>query len=145
MQATLEIQRTIVVNASRERVWKAITTPEKISQWFEKVSFDGLEAGAPMTMTEHREITMEVALVEPMDRFGWRWKVMPPDPTMTLVVFTLETVPEGTRVTVRETGFDALPADLLQKSYQNNNEGWDAKIADLAAYLRADDDPDSNA
>jgi len=36
------ITRSIVVAADRERVWRAITTPEQIAQWFEPIRFERL-------------------------------------------------------------------------------------------------------
>jgi len=77
MESTTEITRTITVHAGRERVWKALTTPEQIGKWFEKFEFAQLKAGEPAIMTEHTEIGAEIAIVEPMDRFGFRWQIAP--------------------------------------------------------------------
>jgi uncharacterized protein YndB with AHSA1/START domain len=137
MATTLEVSRSIIVAGSREKVWAAITTPEQISRWFEKTEFSRLAVGEPMRFTEYPQYFMEITIVEPPARFGFRGQPAPPDPAMTEVVFTLETVPEGTRVTVTESGFEALPDSLRTKLYEGNIEGWHVKMAALAEYLGA--------
>jgi len=106
------IERSIVVTADRERVWRAITTPEHIAQWFEPIRFERLAVGEALTFGWDGEGS--IALVEPMDRFGFRWQIAPPHPAQTLVVFALETVPEGTRIIVTEQGFEALNMEEMR-------------------------------
>jgi uncharacterized protein YndB with AHSA1/START domain len=43
------IERSIVVIADREQVWRAITTPEYIAQWFEPIRFERLAVGESLT------------------------------------------------------------------------------------------------
>src|SRR5215475_7167682 len=99
METALKITRSITVAAGRERVWQAITTPGQIGQWFEKLEFARLAVGEPIQFSWGEK--GEIAIVEPMDRFGYRWQLASPEEsTMTLVVFMLETIPDGTRLTV---------------------------------------------
>src|SRR4051812_44684732 len=107
------IKQSILVKADRERVWRTITTPEHIAKWFEPIGFERLAVGEPMTFPWGG--TGAIALIEPMYRFGYRWQIAPPNPAQTLVVFSLETVSEGTRITVTEDGFEALPEEIRQK------------------------------
>jgi uncharacterized protein YndB with AHSA1/START domain len=130
------IKRSIVVKADRERVWRAITTPEHIAKWFEPIRFERLAIGEALTFGWDGEGS--IALVEPMDRFGFRWQIAPPHPAQTLVVFALETVPEGTRITVTEQGFEALPEDVRQGHLKNNTQGWEHMLGELFAYLQAE-------
>jgi hypothetical protein len=51
------------------------------------------------------------------------------------VVFALETVPEGTRITVTEQGFEALPDEVREIRYQDNTQGWEQVLGELIAYL----------
>lgn len=137
MEATMEITRSVTIKAGRERVWKALTTPEHISKWLEKFHFDQLKVGEPVVMFDAKESNAEIAVVEPMDRFGFRWEIASPNPVRTLVIFTLETVPEGTQVTVHETGFEALPEDVRTARFSDNVGGWAEKMPSLANYLEA--------
>ena len=51
--------------------------------------------------------------------------------------YTLEDTAEGTRVTVTESGFSALPADIRKQMVQGNTEGWIFKTTALLHYLVA--------
>ncbi len=133
MESTMTAERSMVMRADRERVWKAITMPEQISKWFDAMNFGRLAVGETFRFEWGGE--GEIAIVEPPERFGFRWQIAPPDPTKTLVVFTLETVTDGTRVTVTESGFEALPEAERTKHINQNAEGWDFQLGNLSAYL----------
>jgi len=128
------ITRSVVVTADCERVWQAITTPEDIAQWFEPIRFDRLAVGEALTFDWGG--ASEITLVEPLQRFGYRWQIAPPHPEQTLVIFALETVPEGTRITVTEEGFEGLPDEVRQKKLQDNTQGWEHELGELVAYLK---------
>ncbi|QBD75647.1 ATPase [Ktedonosporobacter rubrisoli] len=128
------IERSIVVKADRERAWKAITTPELIEKWFEPIYFERLAVGEALTFTWGGKGS--IALVEPMERFGFRWQSAKPHPAQTLVIFVLETVSEGTRITVTEQGFEALPEEIRQAHFQQNTQGWEKELGELSAYLQ---------
>ncbi|MBO0790850.1 MAG: SRPBCC domain-containing protein [Ktedonobacteraceae bacterium] len=127
------IERSIVVAADREQVWRAITTPEYIAKWFEPIRFDRLAVGEALTFGWGGEGS--IAIVEPMERFGFRWQIAPPHPAQTLVVFALETVPEGIRITVTEQGFEALPDEVRETHFKNNTQGWEHMLNSLSTYL----------
>lgn len=127
------IERSVVIAADRERVWRAITTPEQLTKWFESIHFKRLAEGEALTFGWGG--AGSIALVEPMDRFGFRWQIAPPHPAQTLVVFTLETVPEGTRITVTERGFEALPAEVRESHFRDNTQGWEHMLKSLNTYL----------
>jgi uncharacterized protein YndB with AHSA1/START domain len=80
--------------------------------------------------------------VEPERLFSWRWQpggdpdIDPAEPT-TLVVFELDEVSEGTRLTVTETGFDRIPVARRAKAYRENDEGWTGQLENLRNYLGA--------
>ena len=81
-------------------------------------------------------------MVDPPRRFAFRWQpfVAPEQAARaagitTLVVFTLEAHPEGTRLRVVESGFSALPADLRGISTERNGAGWTRELDDLRAFI----------
>jgi uncharacterized protein YndB with AHSA1/START domain len=127
------IERSIVVKADRERVWWAITMPDEIAKWFEPIHFDRLAVGEALSFGW--DSGGEITVVETMDRFGFSWQIAPPNPAQTLVVFELESVPEGIRITVRERGFEKLPEVVRQKHIDQNAAGWEEMLAHLQAYL----------
>jgi uncharacterized protein YndB with AHSA1/START domain len=139
MNSTLEIRRSVIVAADREKVWRAITPPEHFSKWFgDKVQFERLAVGEAMTFFETE--TGTIAVVEPPERFGFYWPAEQGYSTETLVTFYLETVPEGTHITVTEQGFEALPEDVRHIPFDRNNKGWAIQMDNIAAYLRTADD-----
>ncbi|MBI1880026.1 MAG: SRPBCC domain-containing protein [Chloroflexi bacterium] len=141
MNSIMEIRRSVVVAADREKVWRAITQPEQFSKWFgDRVQFDRLAAGEAMTFFVGDETGPGIiAIVEPPERFAFHWTAEPGYPVETLVTFHLETVPEGTRITVTETGFEALPEEVRHIPFERNNEGWGIQMDNIAAYLQAVD------
>jgi uncharacterized protein YndB with AHSA1/START domain len=134
------VQRSAVIAVVRERVWRAITEPEQISQWFDgSMKWDfRLAAGETIRLSVNGEHIGDatIAVVEPPERFAFRWMPEPGNPAESLVTFLLETVSEGTRVTVTEAGFEALPDNVRQRRRDMNAQGWGIALDNLSAYLR---------
>jgi uncharacterized protein YndB with AHSA1/START domain len=145
-QTTDRIQKTVVLRAPRARVWRALTDPVQFSEWFGVVLKDPFVPGArvqgPVTHPGYEHLTMDIIIerVEPERLFSWRWQpggdpdIDPAEP-MTLVVFELEEVSEGTRLTVTETGFDRIPVARRSRAYRENDEGWTGQMDNLRQYL----------
>ena len=157
---TDRIDKTVVLSAPVERVWRAITDAGEFGRWF-GAEFDGpFVRGERVTATVRpTEVDAEVAahqeayagirfvvwveVVEAPRRFAFRWhpggepmdvEKATRDET-TLVTFELEAVPEGTRLTIRETGFDVVPAERRARALMENEEGWEAQSRLIAKYL----------
>ena len=98
----------------------------------------------PVTHPGYEHLTMDITIdrVEPERLFSWRWHpggdpdIDPSEPP-TLVVFELADVPEGTRLTVTETGFDQIPPSRRGKAYRENDEGWTGQMEAIRKYLAA--------
>src|SRR5262245_24100450 len=56
------------------------------------------------------------------------------EPT-TLVEFRLEPVPEGTLLTIVESGFDRVPAHRRERAYRMNEGGWAAQAENLRKHV----------
>jgi uncharacterized protein YndB with AHSA1/START domain len=138
MNSTLVIEQSIVVAADRERVWRAITQPQHFSKWFGgDIQFARLVVGEAMSFAAGGESGPgRIAAVEPPERFAYYWTAEPGNPTETLVTFRLDSVPEGTLITVTEEEFEALPDEVRRKRFDMNNEGWSIQVQNIAAYLR---------
>jgi uncharacterized protein YndB with AHSA1/START domain len=144
--STDRIEKTTVLRAPRSRVWRALTDSTQFSQWFGAVLKDPFLPGArvqgPVTHPGYEHLTMDITIdrVEPERLFSWRWhpggdsNIDPSEPA-TLVVFELEEVPEGTRLTVTETGFDRIPPARRPKAYRENDEGWTGQLKSIRKYL----------
>jgi hypothetical protein len=54
---------------------------------------------------------------------------------MTLVEFRFEEIPDGTLLTITESGFDSIPAERREEAFRMNSSGWTAQSNNIAAYV----------
>jgi uncharacterized protein YndB with AHSA1/START domain len=108
-EATTEsVVRTVVLDASPERVWEAVTEAALLSEWLApEVELEPHEGGAVVCRLEDGEERRgEVELVEEAERLAFSWHREGLAPSR--VELVLDAVADGTRLTVIETGL--LPA-----------------------------------
>jgi uncharacterized protein YndB with AHSA1/START domain len=146
--STDRIQKTMVLRAPRSKVWRALTDSSQFGQWFQ-ARIDGPFVAGQRALGritypgyEHLKFDVAVEQMEPERLFSWRWQpggdpVEDPAEPTTLVVFELEEIPEGTRVTVTETGFDRIPVARRSKAYRENDEGWTGQFEAFRKYVAA--------
>lgn len=143
---TEQIEHEVVVAASPDRVWEVITQAEHLGTWFGDAGADvDLRPGGKLSLhwVEHGTVHGVVEVVEPTERFVFRWAgPSSPDPTpgnATTVEFRLEPEGSGTRLTVVETGFGELsvPAGERAAYVDDNTTGWHDELDELRAYLAA--------
>jgi uncharacterized protein YndB with AHSA1/START domain len=144
--ATDRIEKTVIIKAPRSRVWRAISDAKQFGEWF-KVRLHGeFTAGATISGTitypgsEGLKLEMAIERIEPERRFSYRWH--PGDPRtdyshepMTLVEFTLEDVPGGTRLTIVESGFDQIPLARRAEAFRMNEGGWIEQVQNIERYV----------
>lgn len=147
---TDRIERSVVIRAPRSRVWRALTDAAEFGSWF-GVRVEGAFApGRRMTGKilhkgyEHLEWKITIEKMEPEAVFSWRWHPYAIEPSAnysgeepTLVEFTLEDVPEGTRLSVVESGFDKVPLARRALAYKMNSGGWDYQVGSIERYVMA--------
>ena len=145
---TDRIEKKIVVQASRSRVWRAISNAEEFGTWF-RMNLDGPFAeGARLRGRithpgyEHVTLEMLVERIEPERYFSYRWHPYPMDPAVdysaeptTLVEFVLEEAEGGTAITIVESGFDRIPHARRAEAFRMNEQGWAGQIKNLARYV----------
>ncbi len=140
------IERQMLLKASRERVWDAITKPELLTKWFfTTIDASSLKVGQEFRMgwpeynASARAVVVEMT---PRSRFAYRWEHSDGDhsapladtPT-TLVTFDLEDSEGGTRLTVIESGIAALPN--AASVFSDNSSGWTSELGELQAFVEA--------
>ena len=150
MSKTDRIEKTIVLRASRARVWRALTDAEEFGTWF-RVKLEGaFHAGASVrgriTHPGYEHVTMEIQ-IERMDAerlFSYRWHPYAVDPKVdysseptTLVEFRLEDIGKETVLTVVESGFDRIPPGRRPEAYRMNDGGWTAQVTNIRRYVEA--------
>ena len=146
---TDRIAKEILLRAPLARVWRAISDPDEFGSWF-RVDMSGVqfEPGKPvhgkMTYPGHEGAPFEMVVdrVEAPRLFSFRWHPYGIDPNydystepMTLVAFELEEVPEGTKVTVTESGFDNIPLARRAEAFRMNSQGWEQQLRNIEAHV----------
>jgi len=146
--STDRIEKAVTLKAPRARVWRAIADARQFGEWF-RVRLDGeFAVGAiirgHITYPGYEHVTMEVAVerMEPERFFSYRWHPYAIDPKvdyspepMTLVEFTLEDAPGGTRLTIVESGFDRVPLARRAEAFRMNSDGWSEQLQNIERYV----------
>ena len=145
------IEREVIYPQPVERVWAALTQADQLQKWFgSKTAEIDLRPGGTMHLVwEDMEAKAIVATVNPTSYFAWRWKPgnikvdltrpLEEQEPLTLVEFMLDAVERGTRLRLVESGFAAFDESQRFSALGQNNEGWDACFAGLAALLGSAD------
>lgn len=139
------VSRTVVVNAPRAAVWRALTDPEHIAKWFgQTATLDALEVGARGSFgwPDHGVFPMVVTEVAEPDHFAYRWYTQSGEfdvDRATEARFTLVEEGATTVLTVVETGFDRISDDeeVRRSGLDGNRQGWDAELDELVEYLES--------
>lgn len=134
------------------RVWRALTDYREFGEWF-RVALTGPFAPGQTSRghilySGYEHVVWEGAIqkMEPERVFSFTWAhpmsfdkaSYSPDysgePT-TLVEFRLEKTPDGTLLTVTESGFENLPAERREEAFKRNEGGWAEQLKNIEAYL----------
>jgi len=148
MENTDRIEKRIFLRAPRARVWRAISDAHEFGAWF-RVALEGNFAPGStlrgrILHPEYAHLTLEMKIeeLEPERYFSYRWRPNAVDPAhdysgepMTLVEFELSDAEGGTSLTIRESGFDALPAARRAQAFRANGDGWAQQLENIARYV----------
>ena len=156
---TDRIEKKVLLRASRERVWRALSDSTEFGTWF-GVKFDGpfapgasirgvitpttVDAEVARAQKEYEGFPFEITVerMEPERLFSFRWHPFAverdidysAEPT-TLVVFGLEDVQNGVMLTVTESGFDRIPLSRRAKAFTANEGGWGMVVKLIEQYV----------
>jgi len=144
------IEKTIVLRAPRERIWRALSRADEFGAWFgvalEGAFAPGARLSGRLTSPGHEPLTLEITVeqVEPERLLSFRWHPYAVEPggdyasePTTLVEFHLADVADGTQLTVVESGFDGIPLARRATAFRMNEQGWGAQLTNLARYAAA--------
>ena len=153
------IDKSIVLRATRDRVWRALTDSSEFGSWF-GMKLDGpfvpganvrgviapttVDATVAAAQKEYEGFPVEIIIekIEPKQLFSFRWHPYAVDrevdyttePT-TLVEFVLEDAPDGIMLTVSESGFDRIPLSRRAKAFLANEQGWTMVVTLIEKYV----------
>jgi uncharacterized protein YndB with AHSA1/START domain len=156
---TDRIEKQILLHASLQRVWRALSDSAEFGKWF-GMKFEGpfapgavmhgvivpttVDAEVAKAQEEYAGLPFEITIeqMEPERLFSFRWHPnavergvdYSAEPT-TLIVFALQEVPDGVMLTVTESGFDRIPLARRAKAFTANEQGWGMVVKLIREYL----------
>jgi uncharacterized protein YndB with AHSA1/START domain len=146
--STDRIEKQVVLDAPRARVWRALTDVAQFNAWFGVSLTQPFAPGAEITghisIRGYEHVTMRIWIeqMEPERFFSFRWHPYAVEPGVdysaeptTLVSFTLDEAAEGTTLTIVESGFDAIPESRRVKAFQMNDQGWTSQAGNIRTFL----------
>ncbi len=136
----IAIESSIWIEAPIERAWQAVTEPARLTSWYaplhaweipvlavgERVKFDNSD-------TEALYATIEV--VDYLHQFTLRWDASDDDQVVLTTSFLLTSENGGTRVTLRESGYESVPENERQQWLDAVGSGYIQSMENLKAYL----------
>jgi uncharacterized protein YndB with AHSA1/START domain len=142
------IEKKIELNAPVSRVWNALTDHKEFGAWFRAELEGPFVPGKPtrgrIAYPGYEHLVWEVVVqkMEPEKLFSFTWHPYAVDPQAdfsteppTLVEFRLEETAKGTRLTLRESGFDKIPAHRRDLAFRMNEGGWTQQMKNIEAHL----------
>ncbi|MGE3348078.1 MAG: SRPBCC family protein [Ramlibacter sp.] len=147
---TDRIERSVVLNAPRARVWRALSDAQEFGAWFGvnlqgQTFVAGQSVRGRITIEGYEHVTFEVLCerVEPEQLLSFRWHPYAIDPQVdysheqrTLVTFTLKDAGSGkTLLTVVESGFDKVPPQRRLEAFRMNSGGWTAQMDNIKNHV----------
>lgn len=131
--------RTVVIERefahSPEKIWRALTQPHLIEAWLMQTDFKPIKGHRFTLRNEPRPevkvvVDCEVLDVEPNQTLSYTWDAFGLE---SVVTFTLEPTPSGTRVRMEQTGF----RPDQDAAYKGANAAWRQFIASLERTVAA--------
>ena len=142
------IDRTIEIDAPPDRVWRALTSAEELSAWFQVTIEGEIAANTEVWMTsrhagyEGQRFRVRFTEITPPRRLSWQWHPGEVEAGIdysgeprTTVTFTLEPSGRGTRVVLSETGFDEISLARRAKVHKDNSQGWPEVLGWLQTHV----------
>ena len=135
------VERSIWVAKSRERVWKAITDPQQIQQWFSPATpwaLSAFEVGGRLYVPDAEtgaELYVQVIdVIDPPNQFVTRSLPEPPQ-IVHITTWTLVEENGGTRLTITHTGYELEQEENRWNNMEQNAFGFGMMMENLQAYL----------
>lgn len=139
------IVATIEIQATPERVFRSLTTPEELVRWWgAEGAYRTTEWTTEMRVggkwraggkgADGRSFSVEgvILAVDPPRKLVQTWKADWDGGKETKLTYSLDPIPDGTRVTVLHEGFAGRP-----QSCKDHGQGWERVLEWLSIHLSA--------
>ncbi len=141
--ASMSVERSIWIAASRERVWDAITNPEQVGAWFSPGTHwrsTGVKVGGTLSVydpeTNSDLFTQVIEVVDAPSQLVTRAADAPFTTT-----WLLAEEKSGTRLTLIYAGYEHLPEGERQPSMDENSGGFGMMLENLKAQVEGESLP----
>jgi uncharacterized protein YndB with AHSA1/START domain len=142
----LTVERSIWINAPRERAWRAVTEAQHLDQWYAtgcNWEILTLQVGASVRFFHRAKnsstpdtLLAVIEVLDPPRQFTLRWQPDKINLAVQLVTsFVLEEENGGTRVTIHESGYAAVPSEECQGGLDATDTGYMSSLENLKALL----------
>ena len=131
------LTKTYVFAATRETVWSFLTEKDKLAQWFHPTLADLAEGEDYALVRENEQGIQEkqcwgtVLRMDKPNQLVYSFTIAPFNGAMTTVTWTLEEIPDGTKLTLRHEGIDEAAADNAMGMLLALDRGWDKHVDTL--------------
>lgn len=147
-ESKLGVERSIWINGSREKVWKALVDPKQIQQWYSPTTewqLSALEVGGKYYVQDEetsREKYVEIIeILDPPSQLVTRCLPETDDMPVTTKMFTLTEENGGTRLTLTYTGYEQESDATRWSRMEENGFGFGMMLQNTKAYVEGKDLP----
>jgi uncharacterized protein YndB with AHSA1/START domain len=135
------IEQTVEIAAPASAIWGALTESSQLEAWYAPGCRWDIPALAPggvvtfyNTPTDLQRAYLET--IEPDRELTLSWEVLADQPHVRIRnSFLLESLDTGTKVTIRQSGYDALPAEQRDEWRTQDEKALAAIAAGLKSYV----------
>ena len=121
-----------------EKVWAALTVPERLADWLAQARVD-LRVGGAFELywpTHDYRMAGVITELEHLRVFAWTWPS--PEHPQSVVRWSLEPDGDGCRLTLRQSGLSAAPLKDVAAGWHTHLEGLASACDGVAAPWRAE-------
>ena len=139
-----EIRSEMMLKASVDKVWDALTTHDGWTGWFSYGVEGEFAVGETLTLDfgPYGDCFAVVKTMSPKSEFAYQWHPGSGGPItdeneseMTTVQFSLEPIAEGTKLTMVESGFVNIPEARRAHAFAENDGGWKSELPKLVTLV----------
>lgn len=136
--------KTYIFAATRETVWSFLTEKEKLEKWFHPATAD-LKEGEDYALvkihgdgTEVRQCWGTVLKMDKPNKLIYSFTVEGLKGALTTVIWELDEIPDGTKLTLRHEGIEEAAGDAAMGLLLGLDKGWDKHVDSLRDYFQSD-------
>lgn len=131
------INKSIFLPASREVVWSFLTKKDKLKIWFHPAEADLAEKEGYALISIDKDGTVDklcwgtVLEMDPPSRMKWSFTVKPLNGALTTVVWELEALNGGTKLSLTHEGIGEAAGEAAMGMLLALDKGWEEHMARL--------------